>query len=148
MLFRSTEVPLRHHARTRGVSKYGIDRTFRVILDLVLVVFFMRYRQRPLHAFGGLGLWLAMPGVLILLWLLLDKLMGHAIGWRPLLLAGVMLVLMGVQLIAAGLIGELLMRIYHEAGGAPQFHAQEHVHEPDPPAAPADAAQAAPQAIA
>jgi len=145
---RIVEVPVRHHARTRGVSKYGIDRTFRVILDLILVVFFMRYRQRPLHAFGGLGLWLAMPGVLILLWLLLDKLMGHAIGGRPLLLAGVMLVLMGVQLIAAGLIGELLMRIYHEAGGAPQFHAQEHVHEPDPPAAPADAAQAAPQAIA
>jgi len=145
---RIAEVPVRHHARTRGVSKYGIDRTFRVILDLILVVFFMRYRQRPLHAFGGLGLWLAMPGVLILLWLLLDKLMGHAIGGRPLLLAGVMLVLMGVQLIAAGLIGELLMRIYHEAGGAPQFHAQEHVHEPDPPAAPADAAQAAPQAIA
>jgi glycosyltransferase involved in cell wall biosynthesis len=145
---RIAEVPVRHHARTRGVSKYGIDRTFRVILDLILVVFFMRYRQRPLHAFGGLGLWLATPGVLILLWLLLDKLMGHAIGGRPLLLAGVMLVLMGVQLIAAGLIGELLMRIYHEAGGAPQFHAQEHVHEPDPPAAPADAAQAAPQAIA
>ncbi len=145
---RIAEVPVRHHARTRGVSKYGIDRTFRVILDLILVVLFMRYRQRPLHAFGGLGLWLATPGVLILLWLLLDKLMGHAIGGRPLLLAGVMLVLMGVQLIAAGLIGELLMRIYHEAGGAPQFHAQEHVHEPDPPAAPADAAQAAPQAIA
>lgn len=145
---RIVEVPVRHHARTRGVSKYGIDRTFRVILDLILVVFFMRYRQRPLHAFGGLGLWLAMPGVLILLWLLLDKLMGHAIGGRPLLLAGVMLVLMGVQLIAAGLIGELLMRIYHEAGGAPQFHAQEHVHEPNPPAAPADTAQTAPQAIA
>jgi hypothetical protein len=99
---RITEVPVRHHARTRGVSKYGIDRTFRVILDLILVVFFMRYRQRPLHAFGGLGLWLATPGVLILLWLLLDKLMGHAIGGRPLLLAGVMLLLMGAQLIAPG----------------------------------------------
>ncbi len=57
---RIAEVPVRHHARTRGVSKYGIDRTVRVILDLILVVFFMRYRQRPLHAFGGLGLWLAM----------------------------------------------------------------------------------------
>ena len=139
---RITEVPVRHHARTRGVSKYGIDRTFRVILDLILVVFFMRYRQRPLHAFGGLGLWLAVPGVLILLWLLGDKLMGHDIGGRPLLLAGVMLVLMGVQMIAAGLIGELLMRIYHEAGGAPQFHAQEYVHESNRPVAPVDQAQA------
>ena len=59
---RIAEMPVRHHARTRGVSKYGIDRTFRVILDLVLIVFFMRYRQRPLHAFGALGLWLAAPG--------------------------------------------------------------------------------------
>ena len=124
---RITEVPVRHHARTRGVSKYGIDRTFRVILDLILVVFFMRYRQRPLHAFGGLGLWLAAPGVLMLGWLFVLKLFGEDIGGRPLLLVGVMLVLMGVQLIAAGLIGELLTRIYHEAGGVPQFHAEEYV---------------------
>ena len=122
---RIAEVPVRHHARTRGVSKYGIDRTFRVILDLILIVFFMRYRQRPLHAFGGLGLWLTAPGVLILLWLLLQKLLGEDIGGRPLLLVGVMLLLMGAQLIAAGLIGELLIRVYHEAGGAPQFHATE-----------------------
>ena len=126
---RITEVPVRHHARTRGVSNYGIDRTFRVILDLILIVFFMRYRQRPLHAFGGLGMWLAAPGGLILTWLLVQKLLGEDIGGRPLLLAGVMLVLMGVQMIAAGLIGELLMRVYHEAGGAAQFHAQEYVPE-------------------
>lgn len=124
---RITEVPVRHHARTRGVSKYGIDRTFRVILDLILIVFFMRYRQRPLHAFGGLGLWLAAPGMLILFWLLGVKLVvGDDIGGRPLLLLGVMLVLMGMQFIAAGLMGELLMRIYHEAGGAPQYHAEEY----------------------
>ena len=122
---RITEVPVRHHARTRGVSKYGIDRTFRVILDLILIVFFMRYRQRPLHAFGGVGLWLAAPGMLILGWLFLLKLLGEDIGGRPALLVGVMLVLMGAQMIAAGLIGELLTRIYHEAGGVPQFHAEE-----------------------
>ena len=147
---RIAEVPVRHHARTRGVSKYGIDRTFRVILDLVLVVFFMRYRQRPLHAFGGLGLWLAAPGTLILLGLLVVKLLGHDIGGRPLLLIGVMLLLMGVQMVAAGLIGELLMRIYHEAGGAPQFYADELVREdkPNPPSAPADSAQAASTIIA
>ena len=123
---RITEVPVRHHARTAGVSKYGIDRTFRVILDLILMVFLMRYRQRPLHAFGGLGLWLMTPGMLILLYLLGVKLFGHDIGGRPLLLVGVMLVLMGVQMIVAGLIGELLTRVYYEAGGAPQFHAQEY----------------------
>ena len=123
---RIAEVPVRHHARTRGVSKYGIDRTFRVILDLILIVFFMRYRQRPLHVFGGLGLWLAAPGALILLWLLVLKILGYGIGGRPLLLIGVMLLLMGGQFIVAGLLGEILTRTYHEAGGAPQFYADEY----------------------
>lgn len=119
---RIAEMPVRHHARTRGQSKYGIDRTFRVILDLVLIVFFMRYRQRPLHAFGGLGLWLAMPGVLMLGYLAVIKLGGEDIGGRPLLIAAVMLILIGAQLIVAGLIGEMLTRIYHEGQGRPQYH--------------------------
>ena len=123
---RITEIPVRHHARTRGVSKYGIDRTFRVILDLIFIVFFMRFRQRPLHAFGGMGLWMATPGVLILLWLLAQKIMGESIGGRPLLMAGVMLVLMGMQFIAAGLIGELLTRIYYESGSGLQYYAKEY----------------------
>ncbi|MCU0813314.1 MAG: glycosyltransferase family 2 protein [Burkholderiaceae bacterium] len=119
---RIAEMPVRHHARTRGQSKYGIDRTFRVILDLVLIVFFMRYRQRPLHAFGGLGLWLATPGVLMLAYLTIVKLGGEDIGGRPLLIAAVMLILIGAQLIVAGLIGEMLTRIYHEGQGRPQYH--------------------------
>lgn len=123
---RIAEVPVRHHARTRGVSKYGIDRTFRVILDLIFMVFFMRFRQRPLHAFGGLGLWLAVPGMLMLAWLLVQKLLGADIGGRPLLLAGVLLVLMGMQFIAVGLMGELLTRIYYESGGGQQYHAHEY----------------------
>ena len=87
---------------------------------------------------------------LILLWLLVVKLFGHDIGGRPLLLVGVMLVLMGAQFIAAGLIGELLTRIYHEAGGAPQFHAQEYVvnDEPNTPLALDRQAPAATQNIA
>lgn len=122
---RIAEMPVRHHARTKGRSKYGLDRTFRVILDLVLIVFFLRYRQRPLHAFGGLGLWVATPGVLALGYLLALKLLGHDIGQRPLLLLGVLLLLIGVQLIVAGLIGEMLTRIYHEAPGRPQYHLRE-----------------------
>ena len=122
MVARIAEVPVRHHARSKGVSKYGIDRTFRVILDLVLIVFFMRYHQRPLHAFGGLGLWLATPGAAILGYLAVIKAMGESIGGRPLLLAGVVLFLVGLQLIVAGLIGEMLVRIYHEGRGRPQFH--------------------------
>ena len=132
---RIAEVPVRHHARTRGVSKYGIDRTFRVILDLIFIVFFMRFRQRPLHAFGGMGLWMATPGFLILLWLLVEKIMGESIGGRPLLMAGVMLVLMGMQFIAAGLIGELLTRIYYESGSGLQYYAKEYgTVDPEPEA--------------
>jgi len=122
---RIAEVPVRHHARVHGQSKYGIDRSFRVTLDLILIIFYMRYRQRPLHAFGGLGLWLAFPGALILGWLLILKIGGEDIGGRPLLLAGVMLLLVGVQLVVSGLVGELLIRIYHEGRGTPQYHVRE-----------------------
>jgi len=119
---RIVEVPVRHHARTRGESKYGIDRTFRVLLDLLWIKFLMRFLHRPLQAFGGVGLALGAAGFLILAWLTAEKLaLGHDIGGRPLLLLGVLLVLIGVQLIATGLIGELLTRIYHEPQGRPQY---------------------------
>jgi glycosyltransferase involved in cell wall biosynthesis len=116
------EVPVRHHARTRGVSKYGIDRTFRVLLDLLWIKFLMRFLHRPLQAFGGVGLALGAAGFLILAWLAAEKIaLGHDIGGRPLLLLGVLLALIGVQLVATGLIGELLTRIYHEPQGRPQY---------------------------
>jgi len=116
------EVPVRHHARTRGKSKYGIDRTVRVLLDLLWIRFLMRFLHRPMQAFGGLGFALGLAGGLILAWLAFDKLaLGHEIGGRPLLLLGVLLVLIGVQLIATGLIGELLTRVYHEPQGRAQY---------------------------
>jgi len=116
------EVPVRHHARTRGESKYGIDRTFRVLLDLLWIKFLMRFLHRPLQAFGGVGLTLGAVGFITLGWLTFEKLaMGRDIGGRPLLLLGVLLVLIGVQLIATGLIGEILTRIYHEPQGRPQY---------------------------
>jgi glycosyltransferase involved in cell wall biosynthesis len=116
------EVPVRHHARTRGVSKYGIDRTFRVLLDLLWIKFLMRFLHRPLQAFGGVGLTLGGIGFLVLAWLTYEKLaLGAEIGGRPLLLLGVLLVLIGVQLVATGVIGEILTRIYHEPQGRPQY---------------------------
>lgn len=115
------EVPVRHHARTKGVSKYGIDRTFRVILDLLLMKFMLRYLHRPLHFFGGAGLWLLTPGLAVCGYLSLLKLFGESIGGRPLLLLGAMLVLMGVQLIGLGLLGEILIRVYHEPEGRDQY---------------------------
>jgi glycosyltransferase involved in cell wall biosynthesis len=116
------EVPVRHHARTRGVSKYGIDRTFRVLLDLLWIKFLMRFLHRPLQAFGGVGLAFGAVGFLVLAWLTAEKIaFGHDIGGRPLLLFGVLLMLIGVQLVATGVIGELLTRIYHEPQGRPQY---------------------------
>lgn len=128
---RIVEMPVRHHARAKGESKYGIDRTFRVILDLVLILFFKRYRQRPLHAFGGIGLMLAAPGTAILAYLLVAKLAGEAIGQRPLLIAGVMLLLVGIQLVVAGLMGEMLVRTYYEGGGGTQYHVREPAQDAD-----------------
>ena len=119
---RIVEMPVNHAARLRGTSKYGIDRTFRVLLDLLWIKFLLRFLHRPIHAFGGVGLSMGAVGGLILAWLTVDKLVfGHAIGARPLLLLGVMLVLIGVQLVATGVIGELLTRIYHEPQGRPQY---------------------------
>ena len=116
------EVPVRHHARTRGQSKYGIDRTVRVLLDLLWIRFLMRFLHRPMQAFGGAGFALGLAGFLILAWLAFEKLaLGHEIGGRPLLLLGVLLVLIGVQLVATGLIGELLTRVYHEPQGRAQY---------------------------
>jgi hypothetical protein len=113
---------VRHHARARGESKYGIDRTFRVILDLLWIKFLMRFLHRPLQAFGGLGLALFSVGFLVLAWLSFEKLaLGEDIGGRPLLLLGALLCLIGVQLLATGLLGELLTRIYHEPQGRPQY---------------------------
>jgi glycosyltransferase involved in cell wall biosynthesis len=119
---RLVEVPVRHRPRTRGQSKYGLGRVGRVLLDLMWVKFLMRFLQRPLHAFGGLGLALLAPGAAMLAWLAFDKLvLGNDIGGRPLLMLGVLLALVGVQLVATGLIGEVLTRIYHEPHGRRQY---------------------------
>jgi len=119
---RLVEVPVRHHPRTRGASKYGIDRVFRVLLDLLWVKFMMRFLHRPLHAFGGVGSALIAVGSALLLYLAFDKLvLGHPIGGRPLLLLGALLTLIGVQLLATGVLGELLTRVYHEPQGRRQY---------------------------
>jgi glycosyltransferase involved in cell wall biosynthesis len=119
---RVVEVPVQHRPRAHGVSKYGIDRTFRVVLDLLWVRFTMRFLHRPMHAFGGIGLLLGSVGALILGWLTFEKLaLGKDIGTRPLLMLGVLLVLVGVQLVATGLLGEILTRVWHEPRGRAQY---------------------------
>ncbi len=119
---RVMEAEVNHRARTRGTSKYGIDRTLRVLLDLLWVKFLLRFLHRPLHAFGAIGAAMFVPGLLILLWLTGVKLLlGQDIGQRPLLMLGVMLSLMGTQFIGMGILGELLTRIWHEPGGKRQY---------------------------
>jgi glycosyltransferase involved in cell wall biosynthesis len=107
------EVPVRHHARQFGQSKYGISRTIRVILDLMSVMFFQRYLMRPGHLFGSIGLLLGCIGSVMLTYLAIDKyILGHSIGTRPMLLIGVMCVLMSLQFLMTGIIAELITRTY------------------------------------
>jgi glycosyltransferase involved in cell wall biosynthesis len=116
------ETEVNHFPRTKGVSKYGIDRTIRVLLDLIWVKFMLRFLHRPLHAFGGIGAAMFFPGILILFYLAGHKLFSGAdIGGRPLLQMGVMLTLMGANFIGMGILGELLTRIWHEPGGKAQY---------------------------
>lgn len=110
---RIDEIPVRHHARQFGQSKYGISRTMRVVLDLFSVMFFKRYLGRPGHVFGTLGLTIGMLGAMILAWLGVDKfILGNDIGTRPLFMVGVMCVLMSLQFLTSGLLAELMSRTY------------------------------------
>ena len=118
-----TEVPVNHHARQYGSSKYGISRTVRVMLDLITVWFLGTYATRPIHVFGGLGLLSTFLGVLLGVYLTFVKLFMHEnIGSRPLLMLAVLLVVVGVQLITMGLLGEMIIRTYYESQGKPIYY--------------------------
>ncbi len=113
---RIAEMPVNHRPRIHGTSKYGISRTFRVILDLLTVKFFLGFSTRPLHMFGFWGMGTGGLGGVILAWLAAEKVfMGLPIGNRPLLMLGVMLVLIGLQFVCFGLLAEILVRTYHES---------------------------------
>jgi len=116
------EVRVQHHPRRYGKSKYGIDRTFRVLMDLLTVWFMKRFLTRPMHVFGLAGLTTLGLGLLLALWLVGEKLLlGTNIGNRPLLLMAVLAILSGVQLFCFGLLSELQMRTYHESQGRPIY---------------------------
>lgn len=112
------EVSVRHHPRRSGQSKYDLSRTIRVLLDLLTVRFLLSYSTRPIQIFGGLGLLSFVIGMVLGGYLSFVKLaLGQDIGTRPLLLLAVLLMLVGVQLISMGLLGELVVRTYYEAQG-------------------------------
>ena len=115
--FRVAEVPVNHRPRGHGRSRYGMERYLRGFFDLLTVTFMGRYRYRPLHLFGGLGLLLGGLGFVLLAYLTVVKLTGHAIGQRPLLTLGVLLVVVGIQLFSLGLVGELVTSLHEERTG-------------------------------
>lgn len=109
------QVPVRHHSRKFGKSKYGMGRTFRVISDLMLMVFFKKYQSRPIHFFGTLGLITFGAGAIIDIYFFVLKLLGNDIWGKPLLLLGFMLTIGGIQIITIGIFSEILMRTYYES---------------------------------
>ena len=112
--FRIAEIPVNHRARQHGRSRYGAERYLRGFFDLLSVTFMGRYRHRPLHLFGGVGLLMGALGFVFLLYLTMLKLWGHGIGTRPLLTLGVLLVVVGIQLVSLGLISELVTSQHEE----------------------------------
>lgn len=120
------EIPVNHRPRRFGKSKYGIGRTFRVILDLITIRFLQGYSTRPIHIFGKWGLALGGLGFLLALWLTGEKLiLGRSIGSRPALTLAVLLMVMGVQLVSIGLLGEMIVRTYYEGQDKPIYTVRE-----------------------
>jgi len=123
---RITELPVRHHARRYGQSKYGLGRIFRVVMDLCTVYFMRKFLTRPMHVFGMLGIGATTVGTVLGLYLTYVKFgLGANIGDRPLLILVAILILTGVQMFSIGLLGELLMRTYHESQGRPIYRVRE-----------------------
>jgi dolichol-phosphate mannosyltransferase len=125
---RIAELPVNHRPREHGGSRYGVERYLRGFLDLLTVSFIGRYRYRPLHLFGGLGLLLGVLGFAVLVYLTILKLDGHSIGQRPLLILGVLLVVVGLQFFSLGLISELITS-QHEERAAPRERTELHIEE-------------------
>jgi glycosyltransferase involved in cell wall biosynthesis len=115
--FRVAELPVNHRARAHGRSRYGVERYLRGFLDLLTVTFMGRYRNRPLHLFGGLGLVLLGGGTAVLAYLTVLKIGGSSIGQRPLLMLGVLLIVVGMQFLSLGLLSELITSHHEERVG-------------------------------
>jgi glycosyltransferase involved in cell wall biosynthesis len=126
---RIKEIETTHHPRRRGKSKYGISRTWMVILDLITVKFLHSFSTKPLQAFGPLGLLCGLSGFFINLYLAILWFSGERIGHRPLLLLGVLLIIIGFQLIGMGLLGEMLVNSYHESQRKPLYVLKEPEHK-------------------
>ncbi|MEJ2045150.1 MAG: glycosyltransferase family 2 protein [Reinekea sp.] len=121
------ETVVTHHPRQFGESKYGISRTFRVIIDLLSVFFFQRFKSRPSHFFGAIGLFFGCTGGLMLTWLLIVKFgFGSDIGNRPMLFISILFIMMSIQFMTTGVISEMLSRIYFTQDNQNSYFISEH----------------------
>ncbi|GJL81933.1 MAG: dolichol-phosphate mannosyltransferase [marine bacterium B5-7] len=132
---RIVEMKVNHRARTAGQSKYGLSRTFRVILDLMTVKFLLGYAGRPIQLFGSIGLISGSIGFLMILWLAVERLVFTIpLGGRPILLFAILLMFIGLQFITVGLLAELQTRTYYESQGKAIYAIREIVETPGNPA--------------
>ena len=116
------EIETTHHPRLRGKSKYGISRTIRVLLDLITVKFLQSFSTKPIQFFGPLGVFFGLAGLGVSGYLTAAKIFqGVDIGGRPLLLLGALLIIVGIQFIGMGLLGEMIVRVYHESQKKPIY---------------------------
>ncbi|MFN2123037.1 MAG: glycosyltransferase family 2 protein [Candidatus Promineifilaceae bacterium] len=136
--FQLAEVPVNHRPRVAGHSKYGISRTFRVIVDLFTILFLQKYSDRPMHLFGNVGIPLGLAGAVILFFLGASKVWAglsggwegfhtYKIGDRPMLLLGVLLIILGVLFVAMGLLAEIIVRTYYESQGKRVYRIRDYV---------------------
>ena len=117
------ELPVRHHARRFGKSKYGLNRTPKVVLDLMVVKFFSSYLVKPIYVFGGFGLWSIFGGVVVICYAMYLKFFeGTSLIQTPLPVLAAMLVLMGITSILMGLLAEIVVRTYFEAQGLRSYN--------------------------
>lgn len=131
---RIVEMPVRHHPRRHGHTKYGLGRTLKVILDLFTVKFLMSYSNKPIYLFGGAGILLILPSALILAFLMVRRLaLGTSVLASPLFGTSTMFMILGFQSILMGLIAELLVRTYHESQAKPTYTIRKVLPPPDEP---------------
>jgi len=123
-----TQVNVKHHSRQFGKSKYGINRTFKVMSDLILMVFLRKYMQKPMHLFGTLGFISFGLGAAINIYLLILKIMGHDIWGKPLLILGLILLLGGIQFITIGIIADINTRTYFESQNKKTYNVRKIYH--------------------
>lgn len=127
---RITQVPVMHHPRKFGKSKYGLGRTIKVVNDILLILFQRNYLQKPMYLFGNMGLFFFALGILINGYLLYEKIIGNEIGHRPLVFLGVLFIVVGIQLFTSGLIIDLQMRTYFESQQQKPFKIRK-IHSPN-----------------